>query len=713
MKLKLLVLFITSLLFTGLFQNCSSSFQTIERAPSAQSTNPNSSENSNQSTNIPSSCVVANGTGEYLAKEGRCVLKTCDQSYHPDPSSNSCISDTQGCAISNGTGQKQWSNGVWGNCTFISCNKNFHRESTSNNCQPNVRDCNLDGKNGNQYWNENMWSVCTLSSCPSGQHLENNSCVANSQSCAMANGTGKKTWSGSDWGVCEVATCSLNFHPDPSNGSCLANSQACQNATGSGVQTWNGGSWGVCQMQSCIAGFHLEANSCISDNKTCNANNKIGSQKWNGTAWSSCLTCNEAFTPLDNKCESDFDLVKNYVSFFRSCWRDGVFICPIIAPTGYIGVPTKLLGNTATIFQFPINYSGVSEINLNSSHVLLSGTGSTGCQKSITASSAYTKLVTITGCSGNGPLNISIAAQSAKNAANVFTPAIGPSTSVMISNSLPKIAFTKLANLEYDGKTSKQKFDFYYPNDYQSRSNIPIVIWIHGGGWSGGDKDADSSLAEKIAQLGFFVFNVNYTLATQLPMTYPQPALATSTYSIGPDDIHQFVSFVKTAILQYNGDVTKITISGGSAGGHLSLVQATRADNSTQFHCTISAAGPTDLVSLFQNQDYPVSRYLVGAAFGNSNSDLTKYSPTKQIINLKTNKLLLLHQIQDNLVPVDQALRLAANVRTIKTNVPLTEFFLNTTNPYPLFNPTPEQVTHVDATEAFDAMVSYINQECR
>lgn len=713
MKLKILTLLIISLQFTVLFQNCSSSFQTVDPDRNISSENSTPEDNSNRANSTPNICSFENGTGEYIPSQGQCVLKNCNQGFHLDSHSKTCLSNVQTCPQSNGSGQKEWVNGNWSQCQLVSCNVNFHKDTQTNSCVPNVRDCIVDSQNGNQTWNGSSWGSCTLSACPMGKHLENNTCVANLKSCTLSNGTGSQTWSGTNWGVCEIMSCNQNYHPDSGNQNCLPNSQSCQTALGNGTQVWNGSSWSSCQLQSCLGGYHLESGSCISDNKTCVMNDKLGGQTWTGSAWTSCLTCSESHTPLYNKCEPDYELVRQYSSFFTSCWNEGVFTCPIVAPAGYIGVPNKFYGDSATTFQFPVNYSGVSDILLNSSLVTLGGSGSSGCQVSILANGNNSKLVSITGCTGHGPLFFSIAAGSAKNTVGNLSAAISHSTTVMITNPLPSTAFTKSANLEYQGKTSKQKFDFYFPNDYQARKNIPIFIWIHGGGWSGGDKDADQEISEKVAKLGFFVINTNYTLSTANMGNYPQLTLPAAPYSEGVEDIKELVNYVKTAILQYNGDITKITIAGGSAGGHLALYQATRGDNITQFQCVVSAAGPTDLTSANSSDNYPVTKYIVNSVFGINNADLIKYSPALQTNNLKTQKLLLVHQLQDNLVPIDHNLRLAAKVSMNKPSIVLHRFFLNDPSNYPIFNPTPAQITHGSTVGVNDSIAAYVFKECQ
>lgn len=464
---------------------------------------------------------------------------------------------------------------------------------------------------------------------------------------------------------------------------------------------------------SCDSGQHAEGSRCVANTKVCSKENTIGTQTWNGSSWGTCLVCGESFTPLFNACVPTYDLVNNYVSFFTSCWKDGVFTCQIPESNVYIGIPTRHSGDSLAEFKFPIHFTGTSSITLESKHIMLYGAGATGCRKEVSRLSETQRIITISRCTGTGPLQISITMGSAKGLFNESLPPSSRSSSVMITNRLLNQEFSIAKDLDYPGKNGHVKFDLLYPSDYASKKNIPVVIWIHGGGWAGGSKDDDSAMAEKMARLGFFVINANYTLAPSPSGVFPQAVAPASPYSVGSEDINALVSFVKTAIVQFNGDPNKISISGGSAGGHLALEQASRPDNPVKFKCAISVFGPTDLVSAANNTSYPPTQYAVKSIFGFDKATQIRASPAHQIATLNAENVLLAHQIFDNLVPIDQALRLAANIRSLKPRVLLTEFYLNSPNTQPLMNPRPDQLTHLGNDDVTTGVLAYLHQECR
>lgn len=92
--------------------------------------------------------------------------------------------------------------------------------------------------------------------------------------------------------------------------------------------------------------------------------------------------------------------------------------------------------------------------------------------------------------------------------------------------------------------------DIYYPKDVQ---NFPTIVWFHGGGLKGGNKEIPSDLKEK----GICVVAVNYRLF---------PKVNAPTYI---EDAAAAVSWVFKNIANFNGDPSLIFISGHSAGGYL------------------------------------------------------------------------------------------------------------------------------------------------
>jgi acetyl esterase/lipase len=159
-------------------------------------------------------------------------------------------------------------------------------------------------------------------------------------------------------------------------------------------------------------------------------------------------------------------------------------------------------------------------------------------------------------------------------------------------------------------------------------------------------------LAQKIAERGFIVLNVNYTLASAVSASlYPTPSIASVPYTIGVRDIMAAVELVKLKASEFHIDDRKISIGGGSAGGHLALMTA--AAGATTFNCVISAAGPTDLVLAAQTTQFPATVWIVKSIYGDNQSVLKSNSPLHQVNNILARRVYLLHQEKDNLVPVD------------------------------------------------------------
>jgi acetyl esterase/lipase len=103
----------------------------------------------------------------------------------------------------------------------------------------------------------------------------------------------------------------------------------------------------------------------------------------------------------------------------------------------------------------------------------------------------------------------------------------------------------------------ESKLDVYAPRD-KSRPR-PTVIYIHGGGWVGGDKDASTLSILPYLQMGFAAVNVEYRLARE--------ALAPAAV----EDSRCALRWVIANAEEYGFDTERLVITGASAGGHLSL----------------------------------------------------------------------------------------------------------------------------------------------
>ncbi|WP_374032487.1 BspA family leucine-rich repeat surface protein [Bdellovibrio bacteriovorus] len=108
------------------------------------------------------------------------------------------------------------------------------------------------------------------------------------------------------------------------------------------------------------------------------------------------------------------------------------------APTGptlNVSAPSVPYGTVATNFVYTVSYTDATTVNLQDADITLGGPDTAGCTAVVTNGTTMTPTVTISGCSGDGPVNISIAADTAADADGLLAPAYGPSTSATIKNS--------------------------------------------------------------------------------------------------------------------------------------------------------------------------------------------------------------------------------------------------------------------------------------
>jgi acetyl esterase/lipase len=99
---------------------------------------------------------------------------------------------------------------------------------------------------------------------------------------------------------------------------------------------------------------------------------------------------------------------------------------------------------------------------------------------------------------------------------------------------------------------------------YQAKgaTDLPILLWFHGGGLTGGSKDSEETVAaaRALAQRGVIVVTVNYRLSPQVKYpAYIEDAAAAFQW------VHQHAQ-------DYGGSVKKIFLGGHSAGGYLVLM---------------------------------------------------------------------------------------------------------------------------------------------
>ena len=107
------------------------------------------------------------------------------------------------------------------------------------------------------------------------------------------------------------------------------------------------------------------------------------------------------------------------------------------------------------------------------------------------------------------------------------------------------------------------KYDVYSP---KGASNLPIVVIIHGGGWSTNDEDVMRGLARELTKGGkLVVCSVDYRWLGNLDGDEQPNTMATLI-----EDVFGAIAHIMEHATEYGGDASRIGVTGDSAGGHLS-----------------------------------------------------------------------------------------------------------------------------------------------
>lgn len=135
-------------------------------------------------------------------------------------------------------------------------------------------------------------------------------------------------------------------------------------------------------------------------------------------------------------------------------------------------------------------------------------------------------------------------------------------------------------------ENSNQFLDLYLPKNNSNK--LSVLVFIHGGGFKGGDKNPMKIIAEKIAARGIAVININYTLglknndnpiascASNMSGGIPErfhPELKKSL-ELASNDVLKALSWIKNYKRKYQFDISRVSVSGGSAGAMTALYTA-------------------------------------------------------------------------------------------------------------------------------------------
>lgn len=198
----------------------------------------------------------------------------------------------------------------------------------------------------------------------------------------------------------------------------------------------------------------------------------------------------------------------------------------------------------------------------------------------------------------------------------------------------------------------RQKLDLYVPKE--GTRPLPLVVWIHGGGWRAGSKDNPPVLW--LLERGYAVASVNYRLSQH------------ATFPAQIHDCKAAIRWLRANASKYGIDPNRIGVAGGSAGGHLVALLGTGGDVkelegnlgvtgvSSRVQAVCDIFGPTDFLRFEPMNRDPKSllAQLLGGTVEEKKELYRLASPVTHV-SKDDPPFLILHGTADKLVPVSQS----------------------------------------------------------
>lgn len=218
----------------------------------------------------------------------------------------------------------------------------------------------------------------------------------------------------------------------------------------------------------------------------------------------------------------------------------------------------------------------------------------------------------------------------------------------------------------------RQKLDLYVPDEGE---NLPLIIWVHGGAWRGGNKAHYAPM--EYLKSGYAGASINYRL---------------SHHAIFPaqiEDVKAAVRWLRANAETYRFDPDRFAAWGASAGGHLVAMLGTAGDIeefevgenlevSSRVQAVVDYFGPTDFIQMdayrlpdglvHDAPDSPESQ-LVGGPIQEYKDRVARANPITYV-SKDDPPILIIHGDQDKLVPYQQSVLLKDALE--KVGVPVT-----------------------------------------
>ncbi len=201
-----------------------------------------------------------------------------------------------------------------------------------------------------------------------------------------------------------------------------------------------------------------------------------------------------------------------------------------------------------------------------------------------------------------------------------------------------------------DADKTPLALDIAYPT--RCSGPHPVLVYFHGGGWLLGSRKKLTPYILQAAQNGYVAVTVSYRLGEPFPGAV--------------EDAKCAIRWLRANAAQYHLDKVRIGAVGYSAGGQLACLLGSTGDASSRVQAVACWYGITNLENLVSTQNFRLTvalrSYLPGA--DEAKKAAAKAASPITYTSKETAPTLLIHGVNDTLIPIEQSRSYAEKLKT-------------------------------------------------